>query len=109
MKTRPALRAGLRERGVLGKKPIAGMDCVSIRYFRGRQHRLDIQITVLHRRRPDADSFIGVPHMQCVGVRIAVDRDRAIAQSLSRADDAAGDLAAIGDQDFAERGHLRRR
>jgi hypothetical protein len=97
--------AGLRERGVLREKAVAGMDGVRARELCGRQQGIDIQITVLCWRRPDADSLIGLPPMQRIGIRIAVDRDRAIAESSGRADDAAGDLAAIGDQDFAERDH----
>src|SRR5580698_5274091 len=45
--------------------------------------------------------------MQFVGVRIAKNRDSAVPESLSRAHDPAGDLATIGDQDFAESGHHR--
>src|SRR5580658_7223745 len=45
--------------------------------------------------------------MQCVGVGIAKNRDSAIPESLGRARDPAGDLATIGDQDFAESSHHR--
>jgi hypothetical protein len=43
--------------------------------------------------------------MQRIGIRIAKDGDGAITQRLCRAHDPACDLAAIGDQDFAEAAH----
>ena len=46
-----------------------------------------------------------LPHVARTGIRVAEHRDRAIAKRLRGADDAARDLAAIGDQDFVERGH----
>ncbi|MCY1181015.1 hypothetical protein D9M73_214960 [compost metagenome] len=43
--------------------------------------------------------------MQGIGVGIAEHGDRAIAQRLGRALDAAGDFTAVGDEDFFESGH----
>jgi hypothetical protein len=40
--------------------------------------------------------------VQGVAIGIGVDRDRPDAEPLQRAEDAAGDLAAIGDQDRVE-------
>src|SRR5208282_2575259 len=97
--------AGLRESGVLREKSVAGMDGVGAGELCCCKQGVDIQITVLYWRRTDADSLIGLPPMQRVGIRVAEDRDRTIAESPRRADDAAGDLAAIGDQDFAELDH----
>ena len=41
-----------------------------------------------------------------VGVRLRIDRQRADAQFLAGANDAHGDFAAIGYQDFVEHGDL---
>jgi hypothetical protein len=43
--------------------------------------------------------------MQGMGIGLGIDRDRADAHAVERANDAAGDFAAIGDQDFLEHGH----
>jgi hypothetical protein len=43
--------------------------------------------------------------MQGVGIGIAEDRYRAIAKRLRGAGDTAGDLAAVGDEDFRESDH----
>ncbi len=72
----------------------------------GRPTRLDnpvdAQIAVGRRRRPDQDRLVGLAHMQCLRIGLGIDRDRRDPHPPCRADDAAGDLAAIGDQDLAE-------
>ncbi|MNR23213.1 hypothetical protein D3C85_1402200 [compost metagenome] len=66
---------------------------------------LDVQVRLLHRGRTDVDRLVGYPHVQCIGVSVAEHGDRAIAQRLGRALDAAGDFTAVGDEDFFESGH----
>ena len=48
--------------------------------------------------------LVAEPHMQRVRVGLGIDRDGAQAEPLRGARDAAGDLAAIGDQDGREHG-----
>ena len=54
----------------------------------------------------DAHRLIGQAHMRRVGIGIAEDRHRGVAQVLGAADDAAGNFAAVGDQD-SRKAHSR--
>ena len=60
------------------------------------------QIAFGRRRRSDQDRLIGLAHMQGLGIGFGIDRDGRDAHPLRGADDTAGDLAAIGDQDLLE-------
>ena len=51
----------------------------------------------------DADRFIRGPHMQRIAIGVRVDRDHAVTETARGTHDPKRDLAAIGDQDFAER------
>src|SRR5262249_9652050 len=68
-----------------------------------RDDGVDLEIAVARRRRPDAHRLVRLAHMERVGVRVGVDRDGLDAEPLAGADDAARDLAAIGDEDLRER------
>ena len=46
--------------------------------------------------------LVAQPHMQSVSVSLRIDRDSAQPQPLGGAGNAAGDLAAVGDQDGFE-------
>lgn len=52
------------------------------------------------RGRADMNGLIRLPYMQRIGIRIRIDRDSGDAHLLRGLDDTAGDLAAIGDEDF---------
>ena len=101
----PGGRTSLGERGILGKEAIAGMNRVGPGALGSAEQGVDVQIAVARRRRPDMHRHIGLAHMQRIGIRVAEDGDGAITQRLCRAHDPARDLAAIGDQDFAEAAH----
>ena len=81
------------------------MHRIGARKFCRRQQRLNVEVALLSRRRADAHRFVGLPHMQGAGIGVAEDRNRAIAKRLRGTGDAAGDLAAVGDQDFRESDH----
>ena len=103
------IMAGLREIGILGEEAVAGMDAVGARGLRGGDQALVRQIALRGRRRTDVNRLVGQPHMQRVAVGVGIDGDRAQAQAARGADDAAGNLAAIGDQDGFEHRRSRRR
>jgi hypothetical protein len=46
--------------------------------------------------------FVGQRHMGSLAVGIAVHRDRGVAEFAGGTDDAAGDLAPVGNQDFVK-------
>ena len=67
-----------------------------------RQQCRDVEIAVLGRRRPDADAFVGKPHMHRVGVGGRMHRDGTDAEFLARAQHAQCDFAAIGYENLVE-------
>ena len=75
------------------------MDCVGAGRFRGGDDFLADQVGFTRRRRPDMHGFVGLAHMQRPGVGVRIDRNGPDAHLARGADDAAGDLAAIGDEE----------
>ena len=68
-----------------------------------RLHDLvDHDVGLVGGRRADVDSFIRHLHMQRIAVRIRIDGDRLDPHLFGRLDHAAGDFAAVGDQNFLE-------
>ena len=66
------------------------------------QHALDIEIAVARPRRPEQHSLVGLGDMHRAAIGLRIDRNRTQAHGARGADHAAGDLAAIGDQERAE-------
>ena len=58
----------------------------------------DVEVAAGRRRGADAEALVGQLHGQRVGVGLGMDHDRADAELTAGADDAQGDLAAVGDQ-----------
>jgi hypothetical protein len=71
------------------------------------QDTVAAQIGVARGRRADAGCFIGQATCRRAGVGVGVDGDGGDPHLLAGADDADGDLAAIGDQDFAKHGNYQ--
>ena len=92
------------EARVLRQEAVAGMHRIGAGDLAGREQRGNVEVAVLRRRRTDADALVGEPHMHGVGVGGRVHRDGRDAELLAGAQDAKGNLAAIGDQDFVEHG-----
>ena len=67
---------------------------------------LDVEVALSRSGGTDADRLIGHLHMQGFGVGIGIDGDRGDAHAPGGADDAASDLAAIGDQHIGEQASL---
>ena len=78
------------------------MNGINIKNLSGANNRGNVQITLGRRCRPDARSLVGETHVERVAIHIAVHGDRADAHLLTGPDDPTGNLAAIGDQYFAE-------
>ena len=98
--------AGLLQRGgesrAFGEKAIAGMDRLGAGLLAGGDDLLDGKVGFGRGRRPDRDRLVGHLDVQRVLVGFRIDRDGRNPQPPRGLDDPAGDLAAIGDQDFAE-------
>ena len=103
MKTMPASAHARGEVGVLGEEPVAGVDRLRAGLASGGEDRRRCRGRTARRGgRPDPDGGVGLAHVRRLGVGVAVDGDRADAEAPQGADDAAGDLAAVGDEDGVE-------
>ena len=96
----------LREGGALGEEAVAGMHRLGAGLLAGGDDLVDQQIGLRGGRRPDGDRLVGHFDVQRVLVGFRIDRDRLHAHLARGLDDAAGDLAAVGDQDLVEHWRL---
>ncbi len=104
------LGAGRRESRVLRQESVAGMHAGRAAALRHVEDDVAAQIAVARRRRADQMRLVRQPDMRRPGIRLRIDGDGAQPQPPRRADHAAGDLAAIGDEDGGEKvgqGHGR--
>ena len=69
---------------------------------RGVDHPFDIEIAVARPGRPEQHRLIGFGDMHRTAIGLGIHRYGAQAHRPRRSDDAAGDLAAIGDQEGAK-------
>ena len=81
------------------------MDRIGAGTTRRSEDRRNVQIGRHAGGAGELDGFVRFAHGEAPGVRGMVDDDARQAESAQRADDAHGDLAAVGDQDLADR-HL---
>jgi len=98
----PGLGEALGEAGVLAQEAVARMNRFGAAHAARRDDALDVEVALRHRRRPDADRLAGECDVTRVPVGLRVDRDARDAEAIERAQDPAGDRAAVGDQDLAE-------
>ncbi len=91
-----------RKLGALGQEAITGMNGFGAGLAAGRNNRLNREVTLYCRRRTYANRLMRHRDMQRVLVGIGIDRHGCDPHPLRRPDDAAGDLAAIGDQNALE-------
>ena len=96
------IEASLRELGIFRQEAVAGMDGLGAGLARGFDHAFDVEIAVARPRRPEQHGLVGHGDMHGVAVGLRIDRDGAQAHGAGGADDAAGDLAAVGDQQRAK-------
>ncbi len=94
--------AGLRKIGVLGEKSITGMHGLGAGLVGGVDDGVDAKVAVLGRRRADEHRRVGERDVHGAAISVGVDRHRREPHALCRADDPAGDLAAVGDQELVE-------
>ena len=103
------LAHGAREPLTLGEEAVPRMDRVRTDRLGHRDDVVALQVALARRRRSDPHGFVGLAHVGRVRIGIGVDRDRPDPEFLAGADHAERDLAAIGDQDLADRPHNWRR
>ena len=78
------------------------MDGLGAGRLAGRDDPFGDEIALRGRRRADMHGLVGHLDMHGVAVGVRIDRDRRDPHPPRRPDDPAGDLAAVGDQDFPE-------
>ena len=93
-------RASRHEFFVLGEKSVAWMNRVGARATCGVDQAIYAEIAVAWRARPDRVRLVGIPYVQRGAIAFGIDRDGRNVHFAARADNAHGDLAAIGDQDL---------
>ena len=93
---------GAGEVDVLAQEAVAGVHGLGAGVAAGLDDRLDLQVALGRGGGADPHGDVGFAHVPGAGVGVGVDGDRADAQGAQGADDAAGDLAAVGDEDGAE-------
>ena len=96
------IETGLREFGIFRQEAVAGMHRLGAGLSRRFDHAFDVEIAVARPRRPEQHGLVGHGDMHGVAVGLGIDRDGAQAHGAGGADDAAGDLAAVGDQERAK-------
>ncbi len=85
---------------ILRQKSVAGVDGVHVGNFRRADDAVNAQIALVRRRFANTDRFVGQLHVHRISVGFRIDRHRADVQLFARADDAHGDLPAIGYENF---------
>src|SRR5260221_9565448 len=93
---------GFGKIGVLRQEAITGMDRIGATGLGGGDHFLNGEITLACRRAAQRIGAIGSRDMGGIAVDIRIDRDGGDPHAPRRPHDATGDLAAIGDQNFAD-------
>ena len=90
------------EAGVFRQEAVTGMDRLSAGRLGRGDDPVAAQIALADRRSADMHRLVGHLDMQRLRVGVRIDGDRRDAHPARRADDAAGDLAAVGDQDLGK-------
>ena len=96
------IRAGRGEGLAFGQEAVTGVDGIRAALAGDLDDLVGPQIGVARRRRPEQVGLIGIADVQRVAVRLRVHGHGLDAQLAAGADDAHGDLAAVGDQHFLE-------
>ena len=97
---------GLREVGVLAQEAVARVDGLRRRCARRVEHGAGIQVAVLGGRRPDADRASASSTWRAWRSASEYTATERMPMFPQGAADAAGDFAAVGDQDALEHGQL---
>ncbi len=80
------------------------MDRLGVAGLRGGDDPIAEKVALARRGRADMQRLVGLADMAGTGVGVRIDRNRADAERPRGADDPAGDLAAIGDEERSDHG-----
>ena len=90
----------LRKARILAQEAVAGVHRVGTGGLGGGQQLVHAQIAVGRRIAAERIGRGGLTHMQGIGIGVGIHRDGLNAHAVRGGDDAAGDFAAVGDEDF---------
>ena len=107
--TSPASPDPSGEAGVLGQEAVAGVHRLGAGLPGRLEHGVGVAVALRRGGRADRHGLVGLADVGQAGVGLGVHRDRAQAHPLDGADDAAGDLASVGDEHGLEHGGLASR
>ena len=97
----------MREGGVLGEEPVAGMDGIGVHLPCGREQRVLVQIRLERGRRADRDRPVRGERVRRAAVGLGIHGHGLEAGLVAGARDADRDLAAVRDEDTLHR-HIRK-
>ena len=90
------------EHVVFRQKPVAGVHGLGTASFGDSKNGFSLQIRIGRARATNMKRLVGQHHVLRIGVGVRVDRDRLDAEAFTGTHDAAGNFAAIGDENFGE-------
>lgn len=99
--------ANFGEVGVFGEESVARMDGVDVSNFGGADEAVDSEIAFERGRLADANGFVGHLGVHGVSIRLGIDGNGANVEFPAGSNDAHGNFAAVGDQNFLK--HWRRK
>src|SRR5215467_174258 len=97
---------GGSESRVFGQESVTGMDGVGTRELRGGDDPCAVQVGIPCRRGADGNGLVSQADMQCVTIEVRIYSDRGDPHRAAGAQDAHGDLSAVGDQYFGKSLHF---
>src|SRR5271168_559270 len=99
-------RAGPRQRSVFREEAVAGMERIAAGAARHVHQLVDAEVALARGRGTDGIGLVRQAHVERRAVGLAENGHRAHAHLAACAEDADGDLAAIGNENFAEHKRL---
>ena len=100
----PAFRQATAKAAIFGEEAVAWVDAFRAGGFRRFDDFDDVEVAFRSGGRAEKVGFVGHADVEGVAVGLGVDGDGADAQTLAAADDAAGDFASVGYENFVEHG-----
>jgi hypothetical protein len=101
------LGADARKLRVFAQKAVAGVDGVGVGNLGRRDERRDVEVALAAGGRPDAHRLVGKAHVQAFLVGGRIHGHRFDAHFAASTDNAQGNFAPVGNQDFIKHGLLR--
>ena len=96
--------AGFDEGGIFGEESVAGVNGLGAGGAGGGEDFIGVEVALGGGRGTEMDRFVGLGDVERVAIGVGIDGDAGDAHFFKGADDATGDGAAVGDEDFGEHG-----